>query len=770
MQTTSISGDLNRIFLRRACRLYLPNLNNAHEAPANMHASLVANLEYFGYLLSEDLFKQLTQLPLDALQELNEACCDALRARHNWAPVVPPMYPNFPQQVMEMADALLYINALVHYFTDGKFIPPAIKKPRAALAEYTNYQKIELGSLSQFEELFRPLLDSPVSLDQQAQSDLIWFLRIYLPQNGRNPIDFIEKPINNREIKAVVLKAIYLYSKDNPEYWTQVSDYIVSQLSTAIDVLRFTAALSDADISLANRTKYKTFDRKTRHLLLRALELTPHLAEDLSRYPKRFVRLAEKLHPGEFKDRYPQFFDAITKVRNNKPLERFSSLLESYLASDIGQALSLLKTRPGELSRRLDLLLRRSPDQPKSGSDADTDPNTDTGKAEWQQQVLSVYDTVIGEVPTPSLLQMAEHFKHRHKKRACRVFMPKGPISKAFCLKDKLPLFSETLCHNVVQLIEDELKQRFAKLPPLGKCYVSSDLKRFNQPFALRSASKALYTAARGSRFDLSTKDTLRLFVFWRNGLYRTDLDLSAIFFQDDLSHYATIAYYDLKHEFGCHSGDIVDAPQGASEFVDFSIKKCLAKKIRYVVMSVCSYTRQSYCELPECFAGWMAREKPQSGEIYEPRTIENKLDLSADSKIAVPVIFDLVERQAIWCDLSLKAVSLNRLAPQQVGEAPLPTSLPTSLPTAGPTPFQRIRNALIGLAGNNPINNQVGFSMMLNAMVNLKKANLYDLFRLHAEARGELVSDKAMADRVFAYEENPRFILDLAAIAAEFM
>lgn len=750
MQTTSISGDLNRIFLRRACRLYLPGARDAHEAPANLLASLIANLEYFGYLLSEDLFKQLTQLPLDALQELNESCCDALRARHNWAPVVPPMYPNFPQQVMEMSDALLYINALSHYFTDGKFIPPAIKKPRAALAENTTYQKIELGSLPQFEALFRPLVHSSVSLDQQAQSDLIWFLRIYLPHGGRNPIDFIDKPINNREIKAVVLKAIYLYGKDKPENWTQVSDYIVSQLSTAIDVLRFTAALSDADISLANRTKYKTFDRKTRHLLLRALELTPHLAEDLSRYPKRFVRLAEKLHPGEFKDRYPQFFDAITKVRNNKPLERFSSLLESYLASDIGQALSLLKTRPGELSRRLDLLLRRLPDH--------SNLDTDTDKSDWQKQVLSVYSTVIGEVPTPSLLQLAEHFKHRHTKRVCRVFMPKGPTSKAFCLDDKLPLFSESLCQKVVQHIEDELKQRFAKLSPLGKCYISPDLKSFNQPFALRSASKALYTAARGSRFELSAKDTLRLFVFWRNGQYRTDLDLSAIFFQDDLSHYATIAYYDLKHEFGCHSGDIVDAPQGASEFVDFSIKKCLAKHIRYVVMSVCSYTRQSYCELPECFAGWMSREKPQSGEIYEPRTLENKLDLSADSKIAVPVIFDLVERQAIWCDLSLRAVSLHRLVPQQVGEAPLPT------------PLQRIRNALIGLGGNNPINNQVGFSMMLKAMVNLKKANLYDLFRLHAEARGELVSDKAMADRVFAYEENPRFILDLAAIAAEFM
>lgn len=744
MPSISVNGELNEVFLRRARRLFLPPRENGLNCPANLHASLIANLEYFGYLLSEELFEQIRQLSQEDLNELNAVCCTALRTRENWAAVVLPMYPNFPEQVMSMSDALLYINALSHYFTDGKFIPPSIKKPRPALAEYSSYQKIERGSLDQFEDLFRPLIDSPVSIDLQAQSDLTWFLRVYLPENGRDPIDFIKTTPANREIKAVVLKAIYLHGKDNPEKLPQVTEYIISQLGTGIDVLRFAAALSDGDISLGERSKYKSFDRKTRHLLLRALEQAPHLVEDLSRYPQRFVRLAERLHPGEFKDRYPQFFDAITKIRNKKALNSFNSLVERYLAQDLRQALNLLKTRPGELSRRIDLLLRRA----VGGSEKDN--------AEWHKQVLSVYGTVIGEVPTPSLLQLAEHFKHRSQKRSCRVFMPKGPTAKAFCVEDKLPLLPDSLCFELVQIIEVELRQRFAKLPPLGRCYVSPDLKRFNQPFALRSASKALYTAARGSRFELSAKDTLRLFVFWRNGTYRTDLDLAAIFFQDDLSHYATIAYYDLKHEFGCHSGDIVDAPKGASEFVDFSISKCLAKQIRYVVMSVCSYTRQSYCELPECFAGWMAREKPNSGEIYEPRTLENKLDLSADSKIAVPVIFDLVERQAIWCDLSLKAMRLDRL--QSVGEAPLPA------------PFQRIREALIGLGGINPVNNQVGFSMMLKAMVNLKKANLYDLFRLHAQARGVLVDERALAEKVFDYDADPKFILNLAGIAAEFM
>ncbi len=66
------------------------------------------------------------------------------------------------------------------------------------------------------------------------------------------------------------------------------------------------------------------------------------------------------------------------------------------------------------------------------------------------------------------------------------------------------------------------------------------------------------------------------------------------------------------------------------------------------------SFTSQPYCDLPECFAGWMMRKKPGSGEIFEPLTVVNKLDVTADTQIVIPVIMDLAERTVIWTDLSL--------------------------------------------------------------------------------------------------------------------
>ncbi|MCM2364742.1 MULTISPECIES: hypothetical protein [unclassified Pseudomonas] len=48
-----------------------------------------------------------------------------------------------------------------------------------------------------------------------------------------------------------------------------------------------------------------------------------------------------------------------------------------------------------------------------------------------------------------------------------------------------------------------------------------------------------------------------------------------------------TVAYYNLKGYGGYHSGDIVDAPKGASEFIDLDLDVLVKKGIRYVVTSI---------------------------------------------------------------------------------------------------------------------------------------------------------------------------------------
>jgi hypothetical protein len=199
---------------------------------------------------------------------------------------------------------------------------------------------------------------------------------------------------------------------------------------------------------------------------------------------------------------------------------------------------------------------------------------------------------------TGAACKYLHHFKHRSQKRPLRVFFPKSQLAKAQAIADHLPDLPPLVCELAAGLCRKALLERFAQLPPLGDCMIRTlELKNFMVPFAQRSASKALRTTSRGSRLALPAANVLRFFTWWRNGLYRTDIDLSAAVFDENFAFIDALTYYNLKNFGGCHSGDIVDAPEGASEFIDISIDQVLKHHGRYVVMSLLSYTDQPFCD-----------------------------------------------------------------------------------------------------------------------------------------------------------------------------
>ena len=113
-----------------------------------------------------------------------------------------------------------------------------------------------------------------------------------------------------------------------------------------------------------------------------------------------------------------------------------------------------------------------------------------------------------------------------------------------------------------------------------------------------------------------------------------------------------------------------------------------------------------------------MEREDANSGEIFEPKTVEQKMDLSADSKVAIPAIFDCKERKFIWCDMNLRVPSY-------------------------------------GYGGNNLESNLKGVTATCYGVAHLNKPNLYELVYLNALARGEIVKDRNEADIIFSNDKT---------------
>jgi hypothetical protein len=490
----------------------------------------------------------------------------------------------------------------------------------------------DLGSKDDFERIFTGLIEANSSLSERDKAIVGWFVDNY----GDDLLRLMPAEIPQKENLALL--AGLLLKRSEPTF-------LLPQLKTATDVLRVAAVMSGGKVSLAAPTKFRKFSRRERRFFLRALEACNEITEDMLRWKGYWVRLGEILHPSEYKDRFPKVHEAFDVLHNDKPFATFNAKVEAGLVGkDFASTIELLSQRPGIFARRLDHLLRLG------------------GGVEAVDSFLLVAD----RVATPVLLQVFHHFKTRAEERSLRAFFPKGNVAKVQVQEIALSPLSEDLTSRVARGIREILVRRFASLPSLGKVRVDESLKSYLVPFAMRSASKSLRTIARGSRIDLPEANTIRFFLWWKNGEHRTDIDLSALFFSTGWSRLGHVSYFNLReHALGCyHSGDVVDAPDGACEFIDLDRKLMLAKGIRYAVMCLNSFTSQPYCDLPECFAGWMARVKPQSGEVFEARTVQDKIDVSSDTTVSLPVIIDLAESQVIWADVALRSAGVDQQRP----------------------------------------------------------------------------------------------------------
>jgi hypothetical protein len=686
---------MNALYLRRRSKVTLPD--GAGATPLNVIASLQKNIESLGFLVADDVVEGLKRMSPIQVDAFYQRLVKDLRAMVGAHRQFKPMYPNFPTQVMELTEAELYFRALTHYWTLK--LPEFEAEERPELADTPKYSIIRLGDREGFEQIFTLLAKSKSPFSPQDQEDVKWFVAQY--RDGINRL--LPEQIPCKENLGFLGAELIRNTSD-------ADTVLGGHVRTATDVLRIAAAMSGGDVSLAAACKFGKFRRSERALLLGWIERAGGRTEDMLRRKGRWVRLGERLHPAEYATRFPQTAAAFDVIRNDRPFETFNSRIEkSLVCNDTSAVLEALDARPGELARRLDHLARTAPDA---------------------TAVVSRFGARADKVSTPVLLQVMTHFRHRNESGGLRAFFPKGSVAKVYATRDPLPPLPTGVATELAAMCERVLLDRFAKLPPLGPTYVDERLTNYLVPFSQRSASKALRTLVRGSRLPLPDCTTLRFFIWWKNGKSRVDIDLSAVLYDSKFGVVSTLAYYNLK-DFGAHhSGDITDAPKGAAEFIDVDVAKCLERKVRYVVMCINSYTQQPYCDLPECFAGWMGRQTPNSGEIFEPKTVVDKVDVASDTQMCLPAVFDLVDREVIWADIAL---------------------------TGNPRWVSNVAGNLRGV------------SLMLRAITGLRKTDLHTLFTLHARSRGEAVPTPERARTVFAVDQGVT-PFDLDRIAAEFM
>lgn len=643
------------------------------------------DMMHLGFMMSEDLFaavQTLNEEKAEAFYKSVMACLEHIKGADA---VYAPMYPNFPKQVMDASEYELYSNAIFHYWSFGMWKPDYDKLPRSNAFVHTKYVTIDLVDEKTFKGVFTTLLASQDSISEEDKAIVHWFMDTFDDLDYPEEVTFKEN---------LCLVASILLDKGHD---------IAPLMKTATDVLRVITYLNDGDISLAENTKFKSMPRAQRKMFVEILERVAH-EEDINHHHNKWVALFHNLHVGDYSEK---LYALAKKVRNNEHIDTYNSRVEeAILHGKPKEIVNLLSQRPSEFARRLDHVIRSNYED---------------------ETFVDGFLKTADKIPTRILLQLLGHFYTRIEDREKKVIFPKGMTQKARVVRGNFQKLDLLTVARLIDGIKNQLIDRFKSLESLGKVWIDPDLVHCPVPSGQRSASPGLFQVARGTRLPIGDDSTLRFFIYWVG----QDIDLSATLHDKDFKYMSHISYTNLKSAAyqACHSGDIVSAPKGASEFIDITIDGAVKHGARYVVMNVLVYAGPTFAQHETCYAGWMTRSKPQSKEVYEPKTVQQKIDVRSNARNCVPVVFDLKNRQAVWADLTTSTRSF--------------------------------------YGGNNVESNRASIADTLEAIVSSdNKVTLFELFMLHARARGEVVESKEEADTVFSMTDGitPYHINDITS------
>ena len=717
------------IALRRRLAL-VPAADPATADPA-LAAALQAELMRLGHALDADALAAAGRAPAAWVLEFHDEILPHLAATLGADRAYEPFYPDFPAGVMDRPRAELFLNATRHYLSGGAWRPvrgaadpgPALEAGRPTL--------LRPGTDADLLRLFTDLAGSNTPLAEHDKLALRWFARE-----------------RRADLPAVMPAAI-------PFRETRVllaAEGLGVPLTAPTDVLRAAAYLSGGDVSLppvpqrvsaepppppepgwnadafrlwharthaaalaARRAardafKFRNFSRPERRRLLGLLEATGADPADMLRHRERWLRLGERLHPGEFAARFPKSFAAFTALRRHGPGRRvrtFEGRVDLAFARGRRDGMDALAARPGAFARRLDWLLRTSDDP--AGVRA----------------ALATFDAVADGVSAKVLIEMFGHFAGRARPGLAdrAVFLAgRGGRLKSI---PALPPMDADLSQRVGHALLGAMRRRIAALPPLGRVWIDPRLADVPVPFAMRGVNAAVKTYVRGTRVPLpDAAPVLRCYLHWLDERGDQDLDLSVGLYDADLRAAGHLSFTNLKLDAlnSCHSGDVRCVAGPCAEYVDLDVARCVAAGVRWAVVVAYNYQGLPMHAVPQCAVGLTPRERPEAGATFVPRSVENAMPLANESTGVIVCALDLAGRRMIWADLPAKQ------------------AVPVIEAGGGPA----------GVA--------------LRALLAGARMDLARLLRLHAESRGTVAGDAASADLALRFDD---FATDYAAASA---
>lgn len=186
----------------------------------------------------------------------------------------------------------------------------------------------------------------------------------------------------------------------------------------------------------------------------------------------------------------------------------------------------------------------------------------------------------------------------------------------------------------------------------VGKVYISPEMKKIAIPLQMAASQSGFNVLPTGSRIRIEESKKIRAFTYWEKV---NDIDLSCFAMDENgcQEEFSWRSMYDRQCEAITFSGDETSGFHGGSEYFDIDIDKFrrLMPGYRYLVFcdNVYSGTPFSQCV---CKAGFMTRDLEDSGEVYEPKTVQTAYAVTGNTTFSYMFAIDLWAREMIWLNI----------------------------------------------------------------------------------------------------------------------
>lgn len=549
-----------------------------------------------------------------------------------------PFYTGFPKSVLNLSFEERLLEQLLHYYKTyncGDFESPSHSLfeesfERTALNETGNCKEFMVVTEENAVTKLKSYVDAALKCTRPLNDSTYKVVLEYIKEYG---FEIIQCPCKDTAIRL-------LLDTGNLNY----ADFI-----TFSDILKLVEYINLIKYNNTNnrRLNFKNQDRKlVKAVLDKKLATDECMIRECFEKQDRWCGLLHHIHYKPKNELGKRFVKAMREEANKSVYAKFEKEMKD---GNVKNALICLREGKGSgaVIRNLDYLLSRC---------------TNSEDIDYVLEHMHTANPIL-------LLQLYLHYVN-YNDSYCRIFRFTRNATlvvhwEGFIeAKRRKTFVSQEIRCRLVKLIMKNLKEIY--YGKLGKVYIHENMRKIALPLQEGTALDGFGILPKGSRISLSPARILRCFTYWKGV---DDVDLSVIGLSEDGEQnefsWRTMAGKNLSEIV--YSGDITDGYKGASEYFDVDVIGLKNKypQIRYLVFCNNVYSKVPFRQF-ECKAGYMVREDGESGEIFEPKTVDSAFVINSDSMFAYLFAIDMKSNELVWLNVE------NSISAQVAGETKL--------------------------------------------------------------------------------------------------